>query len=238
MRMRPELLLVVGCLAAGVLCRAAEPLVEPAASRTAVVTVDGGKAQVEAQRPAGAEASQTNAVEAWLRRLQVRNPEEFARLSKLRTENPEAFQKLLKERLDRARESKLEDMPRVKAFMEKMTPEEREQFVKRLHEGGGKLRDEWMRHNANLDKYEQDARKLVTAYKAAGADDKKKLRADLKKNVAETFELREKARQEVIQRMESQLAKLKKDSDKRKAERDAIVESRMKELLADVPPPK
>ena len=231
-------MLLVGCLAAGLLCRAAEPQVAVSASKNAVVTADGGKAQLEAQQQAAASASATNAVEAWLQRVQARNPEEFERLSTLRTENPEAFQKVLKERLERARESKLEELPRVKAFMDKMTPEEREQFVKRLREGGGKYRDEWARHNANLDKYEQDARKLVAAYKAASADDKKKFRADLKKNVAETFELREKARQEVIQRMEGQLAKLKKDSEKRKAERDVIVEVRLKELLAEAPPAK
>ncbi len=221
-------LLLVGCLAAGMACRAVESQGEPPA----------GKAKVEAQRPAGEGASRTNAVEAWLRHLQSRNPEEFERLSKLRVENPEAFQKLLKERLERMRESKLEEVPRVKAFMEKMTPEEREQFLKRLREGGGKLREDWARHTADLDKYEQDARKLVAAYKAAANDDKKKLRADLKKNVAETFELREKARQEVIQRMEGQLAKLKKDSEKRKADRDAIVETRLKELLAEASPKK
>jgi hypothetical protein len=232
MRLRHGMLLA-GCLAAGLLCRAAEPAVEPPATKTAVVTADGGKAKVEAQRPAGEAGSKTNAVEAWLRQLQSRNPEEFERLSKLRTENPAAFQKVLKDRLERMRESKLEDMPRVKAFMEKMTALEREQFLKRLHEGGGKLREEWARHNVSLDKCEQDARTLVAAYKAANGDDKKKVRSDLKKKVAETFELREKARQEVIQRMEGQLAKLKKDSEKRKSERDVIVEVRMKELLAE-----
>lgn len=238
MHLRGCLLIVCG-LTAGVACRAAEPQVATPAVKTAVVTPDGGQAKVEAQPVAGENLAKTNAVEQWLKHLQTRNPEEFERMNKLRTENPEAFQKVLKERLERVRESKLEEMPRVKAFMDKMTPEEREQFLKRLREGGGKIREEWARQNANLDKFDQEARKLVADYKKAGnGDDKKKLRADLKRNIADTFELREKARQEVIQRMEGQLAKLKKDSEKRKAERDAIVETRVKELLAENTPAK
>ena len=236
--MRGLLFIAVGLLAAMV-CRAAEPQFVAPAAKTAVVTPDGGKSKVEAQPAAGGNSAKTNSVEQWLKHLQTRNPEEFERMSKLRTENPEAFQKVLKERLERMRESKLEEMPRVKAFMEKMTPEEREQFLKRLREGGGKIREEWARQNANLDKFDQEARKLVADYKKAGnGDDKKKLRADLKRNIADTFELREKARQEVIQRMEGQLAKLKKDSEKRKTEREAIVESRVKELLAENTPQK
>ncbi|MCX7006744.1 MAG: hypothetical protein NTY53_05775, partial [Kiritimatiellaeota bacterium] len=208
-------------------------------TKTAVTPAVGGKMLVDAQHVPGSAQNQFSAVEAWMKRLQERNPDEFERLSKLRTENPEGFQKVLKERLVKVRDSKkLEDLPHVKAFMEKMPTEEREQFLKRLREGGGKIREEWAKHNANLDKFEQDARKLVAAYKTANVDDKKKLRADLKKNVGETFELREKARQEVIQRVEGQLAKLKKDSEKRKADREAIVESRLKELLADTTPPK
>lgn len=232
-------LILMGCLVAIVLCRAADPQISIPAARIAVAPADGDKIQADTQRLAGSSSNKASAVEAWLRHMKERNPEEFERLSKMRAENPEAFQKVLKDRLDRMRDNKkLEDLPHVKAFMEKMPPEEREQFLKRLREGGGKLREEWAKHNANLDKYEQDARKLVMAYKTAGAEEKKKLRSDLKKNVSETFELREKARQEVIQRMEGQLAKLKKDSDKRKADREAIVEGRLKELLAEAMPVK
>jgi len=238
MRAQGWIALVCGGLAllAG---QAAAQQVEASALKTAVTPVESGKVQVDVQRLAGSSSNQSSAVEAWMRRMQERNPEEFERLNKLRTDNPEAFQKVLKERLARVRDGgKMEDLPHVKAFMEKLPPEEREQFLKRLREGGGKIREEWAKHNASLNKYEQEARKLVEAYKKAASGDRKKLRSDLKKNVSDTFDVREKARQEVIQRMESQLAKLKKDSEKRKADREAIVESRLKELLADAQSPK
>ncbi len=232
----PQRLLVV-LLMLGV-CRAAESQLELPASKTAVTPAASGKVLVEAQHLGGPVSNQASAVEAWLKRMQERNPEEFERMSRLRTENPEQFQKVLKERLAKAREGKLEDLPHVKAFLEKLPTEEREQLLKRLREGGGKVREEWTRHNTNLSKAEQEIRKLVAAYKKAAPEEQKKLRGVLKKNVSETFELREKARQENIQRMEGQLTKLKKDAEKRKTEREAIIESRMKELLAEAPPPK
>ena len=40
---------------------------------------------------------------------------------------------------------------------------------------------------------------MAAAYKAAGPDDQKKICADLKKNITETFDLREKARQLMTQ---------------------------------------
>jgi hypothetical protein len=218
--------------------RAAEGQLELPASKTAVTPAASGKVLVEAQHLGGPASNQASAVEAWMKRMQERNPEEFERLSKLRAENPDAFQKVLKERLAKMRDGRLDELPHVKAFMDKLPAEEREQFFKRLREGGGKMREEWTKHNADLNKSEQEIRKLVTAYKKANTEEQKKLRADLKQNVGEAFELREKSRQENIQRMESQLAKLKKDAEKRKAEREAIIESRLKELLADAQPPK
>lgn len=228
---------VCGCVALGY-GRVAAQQVETPPLKTAVTPVESGKIHVDVQRLSGDVPNQASAVEAWMKRLQERNPEEFERLSKLRTENPDAFQKVLKERLAKMREGKLEDLPHVKAFLEKLPAEEREQFLKRLREGGSKMREEWSKHNASLAKSEQEARKLVAAYKKASPDDQKKLRADLKKNVSESFELREKARQENIQRVEGQLAKLKKDAEKRKADREAIIEGRLKELLADTQSPK
>jgi flagellar capping protein FliD len=228
---------VCGCVALGY-DRAAAQQVETPSLKTAVTPTESGRLHVDAQHLAGAVSNQPSAVEAWMKHIQERNPEEFERLSKLRTDNPEAFRKVLKERLAKMRDGKLEDLPHVKVFLEKLPAEEREQFLKRLREGGSKMREEWSKHNASLAKSEQETRKLVAAYKKAGHEEQKKLRADLKKNVSESFELREKARQENIQRMESQLAKLKKDAEKRKADRESIVEGRLKELLADAQPPK
>jgi len=111
-------LIVVGCMLAAGLCRAADLQVEAPAAKTAVTPSESGKVQVDAQRLAGTSSNKASAVEAWLRHMKERNPEEFERLAKLRAENPEAFQKVLKERLDRMRDSKkLEDLPHVKAFM-------------------------------------------------------------------------------------------------------------------------
>jgi len=165
------------------------------------------KPKVEGARVHDGQRAQQTAVETWLKGLKERNPEEFERLTKLREENPEAFQKTLRERLEK------------------------------VHAGGlaAKWREEAQKRHPELAKQEAESHKLIEAYKAASPEEKKQLRAELKKKLGELFELREKSRQETIQRMESQLAQLRKDADKRKASRDAIIEHHLKELTEEDP---
>ena len=166
---------------------------------------DLAKSKAETKHGRDGQQIRQGAVETWLKGVKERNPEEFERLNKLREEDPEAFQKALRERLEKMRE------------------------------GGSKLHDEFVRRHPELAKQDQETRKLLEAYKTASPDDKKQIRAELKKKLGETFEVREKARQEMIQHLESQLGQLKKDADKRKANRDAIIERRVKELTENDP---
>lgn len=166
------------------------------------------------------------AVEQVMKRIKQRNPEEFERLNKLRQEDPEAFRKALKDRLDKAHWGGRAGSNKVVATV---APGERDQGqgVQHARNPGG---NDGARRNAELNKCEQDIRALAESYKRASPDEQKMLQADLKKKISETFELREKLRQEAIQRVEAQLTKLKKEATLGKAKREAVVESRFKEL--------
>ena len=186
--------------------------------------------QTSVEPPAGGSefrpASQ-GSVEQVLKRMKLRNPEEFERLNKLRQEDPDAFRKALKDRLDKVRGGPPSD--RIAADV--ASGSERGQAIQHARNPASNAsRDDWMRRYPELGKREQDIRTLVENYKAAAPDEQKKLQADLKKKISETFELREKLRQEAIQRVETQLARLKKDAAPGKANREAIVERRFKEL--------
>jgi hypothetical protein len=148
-------------------------------------------------------------VEQVLKRIQQRNPEEFARLTKLRQENPEAFRKALKERLDKARRA-APDSPSA--------------------------RDDWMRKYPEFNQQEAEIRQLAESHKAAAPSERGRLAAELKRKIGENFALREKLRQEMIQRCEAQLIRLKKDVAQGLAQREAIVERRFAELTADAAP--
>jgi molybdopterin converting factor small subunit len=165
-------------------------------------------------------------VEQVMKRMKMRSPEEFERLNKLRQEDPEAFRKALKERLEKVRKG---NAPGDKKYADVTTGNERGPAGQHTRNPGGAVpQDDLARRYPELGKHEQDIRALAERYKAAAPDEQVKLRAELRKKIGETFELREKLRQETIQRAEAQLAKLKKDSGK--AKREAVIESRFKEL--------
>ena len=175
------------------------------------------------------------AVEQWLKRMKMRNPEEFERLSKLRQEDPVAFQKTLKERLEKIRADKAGNLPPDIAATPKPSAGEYGAPSPRAHEAGaGKSRDQHLETN----KLDQEIRSLMANYKSAPADERKELQVELRKKINESFDLREKSRHETIQRLEAQLVLLKKDEEKKKASREAIVEQRLKELTKESPPPK
>lgn len=207
MMIRRIILPVAGFLLATALSLPAQTPMPPI-STTATTNsgvADSTKPKSDLKQGRDSQRMQPGAVEIWLKGLKERNPEEFERLSKLRTEDPAAFQKELRERLQKMRD------------------------------GGAKLHDEIVRRYPELLKQDQETHKLIESYKAASPDDKKQIRAELKKKLGEFFELREKARQETIQHLESQLGQLKKDAERRKANRDAIIDRRLKELTENDP---
>ena len=179
--------------------------------------------------------SSPGAVEQWLKRMKMRNPEEFERLSKLRQEDPVAFQKTLKERLEKIRADKAGDLVPDIAATPKPSAGEYGVPPPRAHEAGaGKSRDQHLENN----KLDQEIHRLMASYKTAPADERKELQVELRKKINESFDLREKSRHENIQRLEAQLVILKKDEEKKKASRAAIVEQRLKDLTKETPPPK
>jgi len=187
------------------------------------------------QPAATGQRASPGAVEQWLKRMKMRNPEEFERLSKLRQEDPVAFQKTLKERLEKIRADKAGNLTPDIAATPKPTMGEHGVATPRAHEAGaGKSRDQHLETN----KLDQEIRSLMANYKTAPVDERKKLQVELRKKINESFDLREKSRHENIQRLEAQLVMFKKDEEKKKASRDAIVEQRLKELTKETPLPK
>ncbi|TAN38128.1 MAG: hypothetical protein EPN23_03295 [Verrucomicrobia bacterium] len=194
------------------------------------LAVGGLRAQTSAVEGAVSPApegprSSAGAVEQWLKHLQARNPAEYERLTQLREEDPAAFQKAMKDRLERIRSNKAGAL----------SLDVGKAASPRIHEpGAGKSREQRTDDN----KYEQEIRELAASYKTATPEDKKKLQAELKKHINESFDWREKTRQEMIQRIENQLTHLKKDAEQSKANRDTIVERRLKELTEGNPSAK
>ncbi len=70
-------------------------------------------------------------------------------------------------------------------------------------------------------------------YEYAGSEEKTQIKAELMPVLEELFEIREKARKKEIERLEKELAELKKALKVRRANKTKIVQSRFGELLGE-----
>lgn len=105
----------------------------------------------------------------------------------------------------------------------------RKLFEAARREGDEKLEKDAVRAVA----LEYDTKKLSRKYERASDADKAAIKADLKVKLAELFDLRQVAQQVRVQRMEKELAKLKKDMETRKANKDKIVQERVAQLTGE-----
>lgn len=78
--------------------------------------------------------------------------------------------------------------------------------------------------------------KLSRAFRAStDPAEKETIRNELRSRTAEMFDLREKQRREQIAAIERDLVQLKASTEKRQANRDAIIERRVSELTGEDP---
>lgn len=80
---------------------------------------------------------------------------------------------------------------------------------------------------------EYETKKLSRKYEKAADADKAAIKAELKAKLAELFDLRLKGQQFRVQRMEKELARLKKDIETRKANKDKIVQERLSQMTGE-----
>jgi hypothetical protein len=154
--------------------------------------------------PPQGEQPGTPFVDRWLDRMKEKNPEEYDKLQKLRETSPEQFRQALHDKL------------------------KQEKTRSRLHDG---------RHgpppplNPEIVKLEKETMEISRGYRETTDEAQKtQIRKDLRGKLEVLFELREKDRQELIRRIETDLARLKKSVDERRNHRDQIIERRLQEL--------
>lgn len=142
-------------------------------------------------------------VDRWLERLKEKDPEEYARLQKLKETNPEEFRKALFGKLVQER-------------------------MRHRSEGGRHGRPPM---NPEIQALQKETMEMSKAYSQATDEAaKKQLRTELRQKLEVLFDLREKERKEHIQRIEADLANLKKSLDERQQNREQIIERRLQEL--------
>jgi hypothetical protein len=147
--------------------------------------------------------SEATFVDRWLARLKEKQPEEYERLQKLRETNPDEFRQELHEKL----------------MQEKM----------RFGSRDGRHGRPPM--NPEIMKLENEALDLSKTYRqTTDAAQKEQIGKDLRQKLEVLFDLREKDRQELIRRIEADLANLKESVDQRQKNRDQIIDRRLKEL--------
>ncbi|MBI4801305.1 MAG: hypothetical protein HY796_02165 [Elusimicrobia bacterium] len=80
---------------------------------------------------------------------------------------------------------------------------------------------------------EYDTKKLSRKYEHAADADKAAIKTELKGKLSEQFDLRLRGHEIRVQRMEKELAKLKKNIETRKANKDKIVQERVAQLTGE-----
>jgi len=182
-------------------------------------------------------------VDQWLEMLKKRNPEEFEKMRKLREENPEEFRQILHQRLQdmRLRGGELKDHPRVLDALKNLPPEDREWVLQRLQQpnfGGGPGRDRGgvsdFKHvsSPEIARGEETARALVKKYQEAPNDSARaSAKEELRVSLSGLFDLREKTRSDQLRQIEEKFSKIRNHLNERMANREAIIDAHLEELL-------
>lgn len=202
-----------------------------------VITVAGGL-NLGAQPPAGDRPpppppGPPPTVERFFEIIRNRNPDEYERLRQLRETDPTAFRQEILDRIERERARRGFAPPAVegpgpRAFRNG----DRETRRPR----GGDAGDAMKVHSPEIEAHERKAQELAEQARSAKTDEEraallKALRAEL----ASAFDLREQMRRERIQQMRERLEKVESFLALRQANRDAILDRRVRELIGEDP---
>ena len=179
--------------------------------------------------------------ERLMHRLREHHPEEFKRLQRLREDDPAAFHGALKARLQRQRiQGRMrKDYPGMQREFERMPADERERFMKDMHEFRGRGGGHGPRRapDPEILAIEGQIDELAASYGTTeDMSRRRKIRADVREKLGALHDLRQGERSEHIRRIEERLAKLKKSQEHREQQRESMIERRLNELLQDERP--
>lgn len=199
-------------------------------------------------------------VAKWIERMKQENPEEFARLQAMKTDDPKAFRRELHKRMKGERAlAGLRKYPRIAQAVMEMSEDEREDFLNRFGgmserspespgrgpgfgpgphgfggPGGGPEGEGPAQADQDTRRLQREVKDLVLAYHEAPDEAAKDaVRAQLRGRIEQLFEQREAERARQIERIEQDLARLKKSMESRRKNRELIIEKRLGELTAD-----
>ena len=155
--------------------------------------------------PPPADQPGTPFVDRWLERMKEKNPEEYGKLQALREKDPEQFRQALHDKLK----------------------QEKMRFRSRDGRGGPPPPP----MNPEIVTIEKETMEMSRAYREeSDAARKEQIRKDIRAKLEVLFELRGKDRQELVNRIEADLARLKKSIEERQAHRDQIIDRRLQDL--------
>ncbi len=194
--------------------------------------------------------------ERWLQRLQETNPEEHARLRALRENNPDGFHQEMRRRLrDELGKKLLREHPAVAQAIQGLPDTERDWLVARLMgsddrgpRGGGP--GPTMGPNSTggpdpagvsgrrLDEGDAEIWRLGRAVQETrDGTERARLQGLLREKLDQSFSRKHERRQAELDEMESKLREARAYLQEREKNRAAIIEQRIKELMADPPAP-
>jgi hypothetical protein len=170
------------------------------------------------------------AVERFFEFIRQQDPEDYERLHRLRETNRAAFRAEIAERIRRERDRRgLPEFHEGPPFAWNAGP-----CGERKHHGprGGRPDGAAMRiHSPELEALERRARELARAVREAETEEHRdQAEAELRDVLGRAFDLREQLRRERLQQMRAHLDAIEKFLAERAANRDAIIERRLRRL--------
>ncbi|NKB25381.1 MAG: hypothetical protein GKR87_13595 [Kiritimatiellae bacterium] len=164
-----------------------------------------------------------------MEKLKERNPEEYARVQQLRQDDLQAFREELRHRLDQRRfdAARHHDADFQERFKD-LPPEMQERLENRFRDRPLKKSDG---QYPEIKKLHQKTKQLSKDHrKTMDTDKREEIKAELKTTLEELFDMREAKRTKKLEALEKNIQHQKKNMEKRKGQRNEIIERRLQKL--------
>ncbi len=190
-------------------------------------------AQPPPNREPGPPPGPPPSIEKFFDIIRQRNPEEYERLRQLRETDPAAFRAEIAARIEQERIRRGIGAPPGEGPGPRMAPRGDREFRRpRPGEEG----DAMAVHSPEVEAHERKAREIAESLRAAKTDEERAARTrELRDELAQAFDLREQLRRERIKQMRERLEKVEAFLAARQANRDAILDRRVNELIGEDP---